>query len=120
MRLISPRLISLILLDKSICVQQSATERRFVEAAVSDEKKDEPVEFYEGMEMPKRFQSGDMSRGTQTFWIVAAILAVGLVILYFQTRLPDGHPYKQCETLFGQDTHCAGSIAAERIMRRSY
>jgi hypothetical protein len=57
-----------------------------------------------------------MSRGTQTFLIVAAILSVGLVYYYQETRLPSNNPYSQCQVLFWEDSTCAVRVARDRIM----
>lgn len=58
-----------------------------------------------------------MSRGQQTAWIVGVIAAFGLATLYNVTRLPDGHPYKECERIIGMDEACAARIAARNMMR---
>lgn len=75
---------------------------------------DDP-EIYEGMPPPPK--TGDMTREDQTMWIVGAILLVGLMILYFMTRLPTSHPDKECETLFGMDSKCQYEHATRRLNR---
>jgi len=71
---------------------------------MSEEKK--PVEFYEGMELPEEYRPKEMDRGTQTFWIVGAIVLAVAVFVYFQTRLPADDPHAKCQTLFGMDNSC--------------
>ena len=60
-------------------------------------------------------RSGGMTREQQTIWIVGAILLIGLTILYNVTRLPDGHPFKECERIIGMDRACEARIAAHAV-----
>jgi hypothetical protein len=59
----------------------------------------------------------DMTRSQQTFWIVMTIAAFGFGILYYVTRLPEGHPYKHCERIIGMDDACTAKAAAREMMR---
>ena len=62
-----------------------------------------------------------MSRGTQTAWIVAAILAVGVgAFAYAETRLPAGHRNQECQRWYGVDQWCVRDLAAERLRGAGY
>jgi hypothetical protein len=84
------------------------------------DKAKEEIVFYEGMELPehlKNLPKGAMTRGQQTAWIVGAILAVGLVALYFAMRLPEGHIYYHCQIAFGlMDKQCMALAAANSFL----
>lgn len=58
-----------------------------------------------------------MTCGAQTVWIVGAILAVGLAILFVLTRYPEGHPYEDCQLIFGDDRSCKAMVDARAMMR---
>lgn len=76
---------------------------------------DAPFEPTEDSE-PKA-QSSDMSRGQQTVWIVGTIAVVGMAILYNVTRLPDNHPWKECERIIGMNDACVARIAGRELMK---
>lgn len=56
-----------------------------------------------------------MTRGEQTAWIVGAIVAVGLMILYFQTRIPEGGRNAECQHWYGMDNDCVVKNAMRRL-----
>ena len=64
-----------------------------------------------------QMDEGQMSRGAMTAWIVGAILIAGMAVVYVTTRLPPGHPYKECERLFWDDRDCKATIAARHLLR---
>lgn len=66
---------------------------------------------------PREPTSADMSRSLQTIWIVSVIAVIGLGILYSLTRLPDNHPWKECEQIIGMDGACKARIARRELMR---
>jgi hypothetical protein len=53
---------------------------------------------------------------TATQMLLAVVAVIGLAILYNVTRLPEGHPFKECEHIFGVDQRCSAKIAARNIM----
>lgn len=59
----------------------------------------------------------DITRGQQTAWIVGVIAVVGMAILYNVTRLPDNHPWKECEQIIGMDRACTARIAGSELMK---
>lgn len=60
--------------------------------------------------------SKPMSRETQTLWIVGAIVLMGLAVLYVLTRLPEGHPDKECQGVIFMDRACTANNAANRLV----
>lgn len=54
---------------------------------------------------------------TKTHLMLAFIAIIGLAILYNVTRLPDGHPFKECERIIGMDERCKTDIAITNIMK---
>lgn len=73
-----------------------------VESEDTEQPRDEPV---------------DMTRSQQTFWIILTIAVFGLGILYYVTRLPEGHPYAACQRIIGMDGACEAEVAGKMIMR---
>lgn len=57
----------------------------------------------------------EMSRGQQTVWIVGTLLILGLLAIYFGTRLPVGARNAECQTLLGMDNECVVNNAATRL-----
>lgn len=54
---------------------------------------------------------GDMTRSTQTLWILTAIFLSLWAILYFATRLPDSSPYAKCQQIIGpMDSLCRENV----------
>lgn len=66
---------------------------------------------------PQESAPVDMTRGQQTAWIVGVIAVIGLAILYNVTRLPDNHPWKECEQIIGMDRACTARIAGRELMK---
>ena len=53
---------------------------------------------------------------TTTQLLLGVIAVIGLAILYQVTRLPEGHPFKECERIIGMDSACEARIAGRNIM----
>ena len=49
--------------------------------------------------------------------LLIIIAVVGLAILYHVTRLPEGHPYAECQRIIGMDGACEAEVAGRMIMR---
>ena len=77
-----------------------------------EDKKPGEGEIYEGMPVAP---GEDMSRGTQTKWIVGTLIVIGLAILYFVTRTGD-----PCQNVIGWDKQCRYERAVERLNARGY
>lgn len=73
---------------------------------------------------PKRIKvrspKSEMSRGKQTAWIVGTLLIMGMVALYFATRMDSSERDAECQTLFGMDRECVVKNAADRLGGRYY
>lgn len=54
---------------------------------------------------------------TTTQLLLGVIAVIGLAILYQVTRLPEGHPFKECERIIGMNSACEARVAASRMMR---
>ncbi len=80
------------------------------------EGSEDSVTEHADIEQPKPTPA-DMTRGQQTTWIVGAIAVVGIAILYNVTRLPDNHPWKECEQIVGMDRACTARIAGRELMK---
>lgn len=52
---------------------------------------------------------------TTTHLLLCVIAVIGLAILYNVTRLPQGHPFKECERIIGMDQACEARIAAHAL-----
>jgi hypothetical protein len=61
--------------------------------------------------------SGKGEGFTKTHLLLSVIAIIGLAILYQVTRLPDGHPHKECETLFGVDRECRFNINNRELLK---
>lgn len=89
--------------------------------AFNTESEAGPAEIYEGMPTPRlpfpKIPTGEMTRGNQTFLIIAAIVAVALGALWYSTRLPDGHYLKSCQGVVFMDKACEASVHAGLMMR---
>lgn len=59
----------------------------------------------------------DMSRETQTSWIVAAIIGVGLGLGALLIHLNRDPQYLECAGFFGPSLECKADVAMKRIMR---
>lgn len=58
----------------------------------------------------------DMSRSTQTAWIVCTIMLIAIgVMLYVGTRPDPNDPWAECKQLFGYDSACQAEIAARNL-----
>ena len=54
---------------------------------------------------------GDMTRSTQTLWILGAMALMFWAGLYYATRLPDSNPYAKCQTIIGpMDSLCRENV----------
>jgi hypothetical protein len=59
----------------------------------------------------------DISRGAQTAWIVGTLIVMGLIALYFLTRLDPSDPYAKCQKLIGSDRSCVTQVTVDRLMK---
>lgn len=54
---------------------------------------------------------------TTTHLMLGIIAVIGLAILYNVTRLPEGHPLKECERIIGMDRSCESKIRIREMMK---
>ena len=82
-----------------------------------------PMLYHDGFpvqaprERDPKIPTGEMTRGEQTFLIIAAIAVVALGALWYSTRLPDGHYLKKCQGIVFMDSACEASVHANLMMR---
>lgn len=60
-------------------------------------------------------ENKEMSRGTQTAWILGTLMVIGTVGLYFATRMDPVERNAECQTLFGMDQECVVENAAASL-----
>lgn len=60
-------------------------------------------------------ERGDMSRGAMTAWICATLLILGLVGLYYVTRMHPLERNAECQTMFSMDQECVWKNASARL-----
>lgn len=60
-------------------------------------------------------EKSEMSRGAQTAWIVGVLILMGLVALYFATRVDETSPYAECQRIIGWDEDCRLKIALRSL-----
>ena len=60
----------------------------------------------------------EMTRETQTMWIVGAIALALWAILFFMTRLPESNDYAKCQRIIGpMDQQCKSDVAIKHLSR---
>ena len=99
-----------------------------IQQAEQEDEFDVPRVYHEGfpvqapslptprLPFPK-IPAGEMTRGSQTFFICLAIAVVALGALWWATRLPDGHYLKNCQGIVLMDKRCEAAIHANLMMR---
>ena len=84
-----------------------------------------PTLYHEGFPVAPMFSpdpkipTGEMTRGQQTAWIVGAIAIAAGGWFYYDTRLPDGHPSKECQGVLFMDDRCLANQFTEQMTGQS-
>ena len=64
---------------------------------------------------------GDMTRSTQTLWILGAMAVALWAVCYFVTRLPESNDYAKCQRIIGpMDQQCKTDVAVDHLRRGGY
>nr|WP_166175705.1 hypothetical protein [Altererythrobacter segetis] len=68
----------------------------------------------------KEIRKASICRADMVLLVIAGFVALGLLITYFETRLPASSPYKKCQTGIFIDQKCKLKVSVDRLMRGGY
>ena len=69
-------------------------------------------ELQDGTEM---VPTPSMTRRQQTVWIVGTLILLGAGGFWYSSRLPEGHPNKECQGLIFMDDRCLASLFVKQM-----